>query len=102
MRNEFTYNSTELKETDAIILNGGYFEDPFYRGERIKLENSDEYIWAYQGNPNDTRPFNYLKSILIDDYYNWSGLKITLQSFYYSDHTNNSINCGEFGSHAKV
>ena len=102
MRNEFTYNDTELNNNDAILLNGGYFEDPFYRGEMIQLEGSDDFVWGYKGNVNDTRPFNFSKTIIIDDYYNWSGLKINLDSFYYPDHTNNSINCGQFGSHRKV
>lgn len=100
-RNELTHVGSEIKDTGAILLNGGYFEDPYYQGSKIK-KSSGEYVWAFQGDENDTRPFDYSKSLKIDDYYNWSGLKIKMDSLYYSDYTNNSVNFGTFGSHNKV
>lgn len=102
MRTEMTFNTTEQRNTDAILLNGGYFEDPFYKGEKIFDEKLGEWVWAYNGSTEDVHPFNFEKTIKLDDYYNWSGMKIQLDSFFYSHHTNNVVNCGTFGSHSKI
>lgn len=101
-RTEITYHDTEIKDTGAILLNGGYFEDPFYKGERTLDPNTNEFVWTYKGDVNDTRPFDFEKILKVDDYYNWSGLRTKNESFYYSNYTNNSVNFGTFGSHSKV
>ena len=101
-RTEFSYHDSEIKDTGAILLNGGYFEDPFYTGERTLDETTNEYVWTYKGNVKDTRPFEFNRILKVDDYYNWSGLGTKNESFFYSNYTNNAINCGTFGSHSKV
>lgn len=158
---EITHNGSTIKETGGISLNGGYFEDPFYKGEVKRVEttkwkdkktetgnfslglvydstekryrrpkagetatltikeprtdvpysevygNPSSYVsyidstngWAYNDDVNDTRPFDYIKNLIIDEQYNWSGLKTKMEELYYSNYINNSVNCGTFGSH---
>lgn len=96
MRGEITYNGSEAVNTGAVILNGGYFENPFYNGMEIGSRDNGTARWTFQGNPDDTRPFDFTRQLVLDDDYTWSGCIITIDGLYHSDYLNNCINYGTF------
>lgn len=61
--------------------------------------NISHTTWQYKGIEEDTRPFNYDRTVrLADDYY-WSGLEISMPNqLYISLFNTNFINFGIFGS----
>lgn len=61
--------------------------------------NISHTTWQYKGIEEDTRPFNYDRTVrLADDYY-WSGLEISMPNqLYISLFNTNFINFGTFGS----
>lgn len=56
-------------EAYPILLNGGYFEDPYVPGHYEFDGSGKRYYVA-------GRAFNFKKTIRIDDYYQWTGLKL--------------------------
>lgn len=76
---EEDYIESEIKSYNSIVtgkgllLNGGYFEHPFRSGV----------------------PFDYNKVLTLNQYYNWSGIKIKNNNLFYP-HTVNTINYGTF------
>ena len=46
--NDMIYGYNEKDSSTPIIINGGYFEDPFYKGEE-DINEKGELIWKFQG-----------------------------------------------------
>lgn len=99
---EITYNGSEVENTGAVLFNGGYFENPFYQGMEIYDPIKEKFIWTFQGDENDTRPFDFTRSLILDDDYNWSGVNIVMDNLYYSDYTNNCVSFGTFETRKKI
>ena len=96
MRGEITYNGSEVNNTGAVILNGGYFENPFYNGIEVGSRNNGTAKWTFQGSETATKSFDFNRQLVLDDDYNWSGCVIKIDGLYHSDYLNNSINYGRF------
>ena len=62
----------------------------------------EKFIWTFQGDENDTRPFDFTRSLILDDDYNWSGVNIVMDNLYYSDYTNNCVSFGTFETRKKI
>ena len=97
------YGYNEETSSKPILINGGYFENPFYQGEEYRREDGS-LGWKYQGSENNCKPFNFDQRLIVKGNYKWSGLEThgIPQSkeqieFSPSIYDNNFINFGEFG-----
>lgn len=64
------------KREDFILINGGYFEDPFHKG----------------------KPFDFTKKLEIDDHYRWTGLILGEAPLVTPEQIYDTLDFGEFGS----
>lgn len=101
--NDMIYGYNEETSSKPILINGGYFENPFYQGEEYRREDGS-LGWKYQGSENNCKPFNFDQRLIVKGNYKWSGLEThgIPQSkeqieFSPSIYDNNFINFGEFG-----
>ena len=53
-----TFGVNDDKLAAPKILNGGYFENPLYRGYETRLEDG-RLAWVYNGDENKVQPFNF-------------------------------------------
>lgn len=73
---EMSDEKAEQNSGKGILLNGGYFADPF----------------------DENKPFDFDKKLKLDQNYRWSGLSIDNPYFYIPFGSANYVNFGEFGS----
>lgn len=86
-------NIVSMEEVQAAGLDWEKYYEPYI----IK-----KYIWVDEEsyNENAAIPFDYDRVLTINDYYNWSGIKINNSKFFY--HTRqNFINFGTFDKHLR-
>lgn len=77
-------------EKRAYLINGGYFEDPFYPGRRVTdSEGNTTYVPG--------RKFNHKKKLTINDYYHWTGMKLGKAPLITPDLLYPGLNFGKFG-----
>ena len=110
--NDMIYGYNEQDSSSPIIINGGYFEDPFYKGSENRNDKG-ELIWQFQGSEDKCQPFNYDKRLIVNGNYKWSGLttygipQLKTENaerieFLPSSYRGNFISFGEFGDTADV
>ena len=84
---------TEVR--DAYIINGGYFEDPYFPGRVVS-----------DGKGNSTyvpgRKFDHRKKLTINEFYHWTGLKLGIAPLVTPDILYPGLIFGEFGCTQRV
>lgn len=77
-------------EKRAYIINGGYFEDPWFPGR---------YVTDASGNKTYVpgKKFNHRKRLTFNDFYHWTGLKFGTPPLVTPDLLYPALNFGEFG-----
>ena len=100
---EMTYGYNDEKLTRPKILNGGYFENPLYKGFETRLEDG-RLAWVYNGDENKVQPFNFNQRLILSDTYQWSGLEVygtnlakEQLEFSTTSYNDNFVNFGRFG-----
>ena len=83
--------------TDAVVLNGGYFEDPKYKGKEVWDDEKEKYTWVLDFEEDNAIKFDYKEQKIINENYLWSGITVNNEKMFYDKA--NHINCGTFGSH---
>ena len=95
---EFEYpddNDEFADKNKDFIINGGYFEDPFYPGRRVTDEDGNTvYVPG--------RKFNHKKRLTINDYYHWTGIELGQPPLVTPSLLYPSLIFGEFGSTQKL
>ena len=77
-------------ENAAYIINGGYFEDPFYPGKIVTDEKGNTvYVPG--------KKFNHRKRLTINDYYHWTGRRLGKAPLVTPDLLYPGLNFGKFG-----
>lgn len=77
-------------EKRSYIINGGYFEDPFFPGRYVTDEEGNRtYVPG--------KKFDHKKKLTIDDYYHWTGIKFGTPPLVTPDLLYPGINFGEYG-----
>lgn len=100
--NEMIYGYNEEITSKPIIINGGYFENPFYPGKKVRKEDG-RLAWEYQDSEDKCQPFNFDQRLIVKGNYKWSGLtahgipQSKAPEFSPSLYDTNYINFGEFG-----
>lgn len=107
-QDEMTYGVNDDKLAAPKILNGGYFENPLYRGYETRLEDG-RLAWVYNGDENKVQPFNFNQRLILSDTYQWSGIEVygtNLNNeqieFSTSSYNDNFVNFGRFGDFESV
>ena len=75
-KDEMIYGVNQKTSVMPIILNGGYFENPLYRGYEVRDENDGKLKWVYNGDENKVQPFNFKQRMILNDHYQWSGIEV--------------------------
>lgn len=105
---EMIYGYNEQHTSTPVLLNGGYFENPFYPGHEIRKDNGD-LAWVYQGSELKCQPFNFKQRLIVNSNYKWSGIttygtNIHKEQIEFSPslYDNQLINFGNFGDNIDV
>jgi hypothetical protein len=106
--NEMIYGYNEQTEPTPLILNGGYFENPFYQGQEIRKEDGS-MAWVYQGSEDKCQAFNFSQHLILKNNYSWSGISThgispnkSIIEFSPLSYNDNFINFGEFGDSENI
>ena len=106
--NEMIYGYNEQTEPTPLILNGGYFENPFYQGQEIRKEDGS-LAWVYQGSEDKCQAFNFYQHLILKNNYSWSGISThgispnkSIIEFSTLSYNDNFINFGEFGDSENI
>ena len=90
------------------MLNGGYFENPFYPGHEIRKDNGD-LAWVYQNSELKCHPFNFKQRLIVNSNYKWSGITTYGTNIYKEQiefspslYDNQLINFGHFGDNVDI
>lgn len=96
------YTNDDNRSSNPILLNGGYFEDPYNPG---KWSNGIPYYDVKNGiwNPLNSnwisgKPFDFNKQLRIKENYKWSSIKLKNAPLTIPSIINNYVNYGQFGN----
>lgn len=85
---------------NAVHLNGGYFEDPKYKGQEVWDEEKEKFVWIFETEEDNAIKFDFTEQRIINENCIWSGISVHNDKMF--NVGMNQIDCGMFGAHKDI